>query len=120
MNYAQLRAFHAVAVTGSFTSAARQLHVSQPAVTMQVKALEEAHGAELFRRRGRRVERTDLGDALLARTARLFGVEEEIEEMLGAAAGLGGGRLRVGADAPYHVMALLAAFRQRWPEVAIS
>jgi aminoethylphosphonate catabolism LysR family transcriptional regulator len=120
MSHSQLRAFHAVAIAGSFTAAARQLHVTQPAVTMQVKALEEEHGAELFRRRGRKIERTDLGDALFARTTRLFGLEEEIEEMLRAARGLGGGRLRAGADAPYHVISLLAAFRAKHPDVTVS
>ena len=61
MNQAQLRAFHAVALAGSFTAAAKRIHVSQPAVTMAVKALEETYGVELFRRRGRGVERTELG-----------------------------------------------------------
>jgi LysR family transcriptional regulator, low CO2-responsive transcriptional regulator len=120
MNHAQLRAFHAVASTGSFTAAAERLRVSQPAVTMQVKALEEAHGVELFRRRGRRVEQTDLGQALADLTRRLFGIEEEVEELLGAARKLRRGRLRVGADAPYHVIGLLAAFRESYPDLTIS
>ena len=120
MNHAQLRAFHAVASTGSFTAAAARLHVSQPAVTMQVKALEEAFGVELFRRRGRRVERTELGQDLVDLTSRLFGLEEEAEELLGAARKLRHGRLRVGADAPYHVIGLLAAFHERYPELKIS
>ena len=87
---------------------------------MAVKALEDAYGVELFRRRGRRVERTELGDALLDVTTRLFGMEEAAEELLGGARGLRSGRLRVGADAPYHVMALLAAFHDRHPGVGIS
>lgn len=47
----QLRAFHAVARHQGFTAAARALHISQPAVTAQVKALEADHGVELFVRR---------------------------------------------------------------------
>lgn len=120
MNQAQLRAFHAVALTGSFTAGAKRLHVSQPAVTMAVKALEETYGVELFRRRGRGVERTELGNELVNLTTRLFGTEEAAEELLGGARGLRTGRLRVGADAPYHVMALLAAFHDKHPGVAIS
>jgi aminoethylphosphonate catabolism LysR family transcriptional regulator len=120
MNHAQLRAFHAVALTGSFTAAAKRLRVSQPAVTMQVRALEDAYGVELFQRRGRNIERTDLGSALVDLTTRMFGTEEEAAELLGAARALRKGRLRVGADAPYHVMALLAAFRGRHPGVTIS
>src|SRR5262245_48364244 len=112
MNHAQLRAFHAVALTGSFTAAARRLRVSQPAVTMQVKALEDAYGVELFRRRGRTIERTELANELWDLTTRIFGTEEAAEELLGAARALRKGRLRIGADAPYHVMELLAAFRE--------
>jgi aminoethylphosphonate catabolism LysR family transcriptional regulator len=66
------------------------------------------------------VERTELGGELLDVTTRLFGDEEAAEELLGGARGLRRGRLRVGADAPYHVMALLAAFHDRHPGVAIS
>ncbi len=58
MNHAQLRAFHAVATEGSFTKAARALSVSQPAVTIQVKALEETYGVELLHRRGHHVSLT--------------------------------------------------------------
>ena len=65
MNHAQIRAFHAVATEGSFTKAARALHVSQPAVTIQVKALEETFGVDLLNRRGQQVTLTELGISLL-------------------------------------------------------
>ena len=120
MNHRQLRAFHAVARAGSFTGGAALLGVSQPAVTMQVKALEEAYGASLFDRRGRRAAPTELGIALMDVTRRLFSLEEEARELLDAARGLRRGRLRIGADAPVHVMALMARFRRRYPEVHVS
>jgi len=120
MNASQLRAFHAVALAGTFIAAAKRLHVSQPAVTMQVKALEDAYGVELFRRGGRGVELTELGERLKDLTTQMFGTEEAAAELLGAARALRRGRLRVGADAPYHVMALLAAFHQKHPGVTIS
>ncbi|MFO0589189.1 MAG: LysR substrate-binding domain-containing protein [Polyangiaceae bacterium] len=120
MNQAHLRAFHEVAKVGSFTAAARRLHVSQPAVTMAVKALEQTYGVELFLRRGRGVLRTELGDELYNVTTTLFGTEEAAEELLAGARGLRQGRLRVGADAPYHVMGVLAAFHERHPGVGIS
>ncbi len=52
LSYAQLRAFNAVAKEGSFSSAARRLGLSQPAITAQVKALEQSYGVLLFERRG--------------------------------------------------------------------
>lgn len=60
MNLAQLRAFHAVAREGSFTTAAHALSVTQPTVSSQVKALEDSYGIRLFDRRGRQVVPTGL------------------------------------------------------------
>ena len=71
MNHAQLRAFHAVASEGSFTRAAAALHVTQPTLSGQVKALEESFGVRLFDRRGRKVMPTELGRELLDLTRRL-------------------------------------------------
>jgi LysR family transcriptional regulator, low CO2-responsive transcriptional regulator len=120
MNHAQLRAFHAVAAAGSFTKAADALHVTQPTLSAQVKALEESHGVELFERHGRGIAATDLGRRLLEITRRYFNLEDEAEELLAATRGLTRGHLRVGADAPYHVMEALAAFNRRYPKLTLS
>src|SRR3546814_13600073 len=80
MNQVQLRAFHAVATEGSFTKAARALRVTQPTISSQVKALEEAYGVRLFDRRGRAVITTPQGRALLAVTGRMFSLEAERSE----------------------------------------
>ncbi|HEX3063922.1 MAG TPA: LysR family transcriptional regulator, partial [Dongiaceae bacterium] len=88
MNHSQLRAFHAVASEGSFTKAANTLHVTQPTLSGQVKALEEIYGVKLFDRRGRRVAPTALGQELLVLTRRLFSLEAETEHLLSAAQGL--------------------------------
>jgi aminoethylphosphonate catabolism LysR family transcriptional regulator len=120
MNYAQLRAFHAVASAGSFTRAAQALHVTQPTLSAQVKELEASYGVRLFDRRGRRIEPTELGRSLLDVTRRLFSLETEAEQLLAATRGLKRGHLRVGADAPYHVMPALAAFGQKYPGVRLS
>jgi len=120
MNHAQLRAFHAVASEGSFTRAAAALHVTQPTLSGQVKALEEGFGVRLFDRRGRKVAPTELGRELLALTRRLFALEAEAEQLLSAARGLSKGHLRIGADAPYHVTAALAAFTRKYPGIQLS
>jgi aminoethylphosphonate catabolism LysR family transcriptional regulator len=120
INHAQLRAFHAVAEAGGFTRAAAALHVSQPTLSAQVGALEAAYGVRLLERRGRKVTPTELGRTLLELTRRLFALETEAEQLLAATRGLRSGHLRVGADAPYHVITALAAFGRRYPGVRLS
>ena len=120
MNHAQLRAFHAVASEGSFTRAAQRLNVTQPTLSGQVKALEELYGVTLFDRRGRRVQPTDLGLGLLEITRHLFNLEAEADQILAAAKGLRRGHLRIGADAPIHVISALAAFARRYPGIRLS
>jgi aminoethylphosphonate catabolism LysR family transcriptional regulator len=118
--HAQLRAFHAVATEGSFTRAARALGVSQPAISMQVRALEDAYRVELLARGNKGVAPTALGVELLALTQRIFAVEEQASELLGAAGALLRGRIRIGADAPFVVVPLLAAYRARHPEMELD
>ncbi|MDI1286838.1 MAG: LysR substrate-binding domain-containing protein [Reyranella sp.] len=120
MRYTQLRSFHAVAQRMSFTAAARELGVSQPTMTTQVKSLEEEFGVELFVRRGRRIELTETGDGLLDITRRLFSDEKEAADYLNETRGLKTGHLRVGAVGPYHVTDMLAAFNARYPGIYVS
>ncbi len=72
VSHAQLKAFHAVAVHGSFTKAAERLFLTQPAISDQVRKLEERFGVLLFHRNKRSVRLTDLGERLLGITQRLF------------------------------------------------
>ncbi len=120
MNHAQLRAFHAVAEAGGFTRAAERIHVTQPTLSGQVAALEARYGVKLFERRGRGIELTDLGAGLREVTRRLFAQEAEAEQLLASAQGLTSGLLRVGADAPYQVIPLLARFNRRHPGIRLS
>jgi aminoethylphosphonate catabolism LysR family transcriptional regulator len=118
-SHLQLKAFHAVAIARSFTEAARVLGVSQPAVSMQVRSLEEAYGVELIQR-GRQIEPTELGRALLESVSPMLALEAEAAEILGRASGLLRGHLRVGADTPFLVLPILAAFRAAHPAVTVS
>jgi aminoethylphosphonate catabolism LysR family transcriptional regulator len=120
MRHTELRSFHQVAVTGSFTAAAHALSVSQPTVTAQVKALETAYGVELFLRRHRRVELTPTGRTLLEMTRRLFEQEKEAAEFLAESRGLRRGELRVGAVGPSQVTDMLLAFHRRHPQIAVA
>ncbi len=120
MRLTQLRSFHAVAVTGSFTRAAERLHVSQPTVTTQVKLLEEHYRVELFHRAGRRVRLTELGERLLRVSQQIFSLESDAVQMLTDSGELRSGHLRVAAVGPHHVTKMLVAFNARYPGIKIS
>jgi aminoethylphosphonate catabolism LysR family transcriptional regulator len=120
MNYAQLRAFHAVTREGSFTRAARALRVTQPTLSAQVKTLEEAYGVRLLDRRGQGVVPTELGRSLFELTARLFAIEEDAAALLADTRALARGHIKVGADGPYHAVPIMAAFKRRYDGIRIT
>jgi aminoethylphosphonate catabolism LysR family transcriptional regulator len=113
MSLTGLKAFHLVAQAGSFTKAARAGHVSQPTISAQVRALEDARGARLFDRHGRTVSLTPLGHRLVEITTRLFAAEEEADALLSGARTLVTGHLRIAADSASHAMPLLAELKRR-------
>jgi aminoethylphosphonate catabolism LysR family transcriptional regulator len=120
MNFTQLRAFHAVASEGGFTRGARRIGISQPAVTVQVRTLEQRYGVALFRRLGQRIELTEFGRELWQRTRRAFAELDDLEELLTSAGELRVGRLEIGADGPFSVMDLVASFIGRYPGVRVA
>jgi aminoethylphosphonate catabolism LysR family transcriptional regulator len=120
MTPTQLRAFHAVASTGSFTAAARALHTSQPPITTHVRELEERYGVELFHRHGRGAELTSVGRKLLAITQRVIANHEEAVELLQDAGRLKSGHLHLGVIAPFGITALLARFREVYPQILVT
>jgi len=115
----QLRLFEAVARHQSYTTAAAEVHLSQPAVSIQVKRLEEQLGMPLFEKIGRRIFLTAAGRELFAACSEIFGrlerVEATLEEMRGEVAG----PLRVGVvtTAKYVLPHLLGEFLRRYPKV---
>ena len=120
INHAHLRAFNAVATHGSYTRAAEVLHLSQPTLSAHVKDLEERYSVKLFERRGRGVVLTGFGQSVLDISQRLFRIETEVEELLISARELVTGQLRVGADSPYHIIPIMAAFQGRYPGIQLS
>ncbi len=119
MRYAQLKAFHAVALDGSFSRAAARLHLTQPAISDHVKKLEETHGVQLFQRGARAITLTEMGRKLFAITERQFEAEAEALDLLSKARTLEAGQLTIGADAAIHVLPQVARFRARYPAIAI-
>lgn len=114
MHQRSLAAFHAVARAGGFTAAAKLLNVGQPTVSTHVRALEDHFKVELFHRRGRTVELTEIGQLLMTITRGMFGHEEEAISLLRAAQALEFGSLKVGAIRPSDVMEIAAELRARY------
>lgn len=120
VSHAQLKAFHAVAVHGSFTKAAERLFLTQPAISDQVRKLEERFGVLLFHRNKRSVRLTDLGERLLSITQRLFVIEAEAQELLHDSRALQTGSLILAVDAPVHVLPQIARFCERYPGISVK
>lgn len=118
----QLYAFAALARRGSFTLAAKDLFLTQSAVSHAIKALEEDVGCRLLDRVGRRVMLTQAGEQFLRHTEKILGEMELARAGLETLTKWGQGRLRVGASttACQHILpAVLREFRQSYPKCVI-
>lgn len=120
MRYTQLRAFDAVAREGGFSRAAERLSLTQPALTIQVRALEDAFAVKLFQRGGGKATLTGPGHELFRLTRELFAVEGRIHDYLSASKELETGEIRLSVDGPHLAMGLIAAFRERYPGVQMA
>src|SRR5690348_8803498 len=118
----QLRVFAAVARNLSFTRAAREMHLTQPAVSQQVKLLEQEIGLPLFEQIGRKVHLAPAGAELLRYAGQVLELLREAGEALAAIRGLRRGVLKVGAviTAKYFTPSLLSSFRSDYPEMTIK
>ena len=123
LNLNQLRVFEAVARTGSFTRAAEELSVTQPAVTVQIRHLEHECGIALFDRVRRRARLTQAGQGLFAYAQRMFALADEASRLLDLMRGLGAGRLRLISGrtaAAYYLPTLIGSFRQAYPAIELQ
>jgi LysR family transcriptional regulator, low CO2-responsive transcriptional regulator len=118
----QLQVFEAAARLGGYTRAAETLHLSQPAVSMQIRQLEEQAGMPLFDQIGKKVHLTDAGRTLYKHAqsilAQVHEAQLEFEEMRGMRRGQL--NITIASTANYFAPRLLAAFCQRHPEVKVS
>lgn len=116
----QLEYLVAVADTGQFVEAARQCGVSQPALSKQIREVEELLGAELFERSRPRVLLTRTGEEVVGRARRVLTEARELVEVASALARSRQGTVRLGVIptiAPYGLPGLLAKLRARYPQV---
>ncbi|MBT1157087.1 LysR family transcriptional regulator [Aminobacter anthyllidis] len=120
MRYVQLRAFHYVAICGGFSRAAETLFLTQPAISDQVRKLEEEYDVLLFNRHKKQVTPTVAGQQLLEITRRMFDTEQQALELLSESRALRSGTLRIVADAAHHLLHILGQFRQKYPGIQVS
>lgn len=102
IRYAQIKAFHHVALHGGFSVAAEALGLSQPALSEQVRRLEVRYDLLLFRRQSRRVELTNRGRDLFQLSGRFFENEGAIASFLDGASARLRGSLRIMVDSTAH------------------
>ncbi|MCX4818797.1 LysR family transcriptional regulator [Streptomyces sp. NBC_01142] len=118
-----LRVLRAVAATGSFSAAARELGCTQPAVSQQMKALETSAGTPLLIRTGREMRLTQAGEALVRHAAGILAGLTAAEEEIAAIAGLRAGRVRLvsfPSGSSTLVPTALAALRAAHPGTRVS
>jgi DNA-binding transcriptional LysR family regulator len=123
MNLNHLSLFRAVAEAGGFSRAAENIHVSQPAISMQVGELETQLGLTLFHRLPRGVKLTATGQLLLGYAQRLGSLVTEAERAMAEVKGLSRGRLAIGASTTigvYLLPSLLGEYRRRHPGIDLQ
>ena len=117
----QLRVFSAVARHLSFGKAAEELHLTPPAISMQIKELEVQVGLPLFDRSGRSVVLTVTGEYLLVYVRKILATLKDAEDAVARLSGLQTGRLTIGmvSTAKYFVPRLMARFRAEHPGIEV-
>jgi DNA-binding transcriptional LysR family regulator len=123
LNLNQLRVFYHAAKNLNYTVAARELFITQPAVTAQMKAFEEACNLKLFRKKGRNLILTDEGLALFGYAEKIFKHEKEIENAIAEMHELKRGVLSLGttkAYARYFMPLMLSNFHESYPDIKIQ
>lgn len=119
----QLLAFKALAQTGSFTQAAKQLNLTQSAVSHSIKALEDDLGCSLINRLGRKIHLTQAGETFLTSAERMVKQMQNVRVELEGLGKWGVGRLRIGAGTTacqYILPTVIREFRETFPDCQLS
>ncbi|MGE5508293.1 MAG: selenium metabolism-associated LysR family transcriptional regulator [Chitinophagales bacterium] len=122
-NFRQLEAFVAVVEKRNFTRAAKALFISQPAVSFQIRALEESLGAQLLERQGRQIRLTPAGEVVFQEAKNILAAQERMHEALASLNSLDTGRVVVGASTipgEYVLPRLAGEFKNRYPGIQIA
>lgn len=123
LNFHQLHIFYTVAEKGSFSMAAQALHMTQPAVTMQVQSLEDYFGTKLFQRSTKKIELTEAGRTLLPFAKRSIDLIKDTDIAMSKFTHMLEGRLQLGASltiGEYILPRLLGPFCKEYPSISVS
>lgn len=122
LTFRQIQVFAAVARHQSFTRAGHELHLSQPAVSMQIKLMEEQVGLPLFEQLGRKIYLTEAGHELARYSTAIAQQLDEAAQVINDLKGLAGGHLHiaVATTGAYIAPYLLAAFARLHPQLKVS
>ncbi len=123
MNFNQLRIFYSVAKNSSVTLAAKELFLTQPAVSIQIHLLEEDNNVKLFNRSGKGITITEEGRLLLSYAERVFNLSDEMEEALRQMKSLDRGKLKIGSSrtiGSYYLPQLFEIFKLKYPHIEIQ
>ncbi|SEM76090.1 selenium metabolism-associated LysR family transcriptional regulator [Paenibacillus sp. OV219] len=123
LNFHQLHIFFTVAERGSFSAAAQALHMTQPAVTMQIQSLEDYFGTKLLQRSTKRIELTEAGRALMPYARQSIELIRDTDVQMSKFTKQLKGRLQLGASltiGEYILPRLLGPFGAEYPHIAIS
>ncbi|MFD0680452.1 MULTISPECIES: selenium metabolism-associated LysR family transcriptional regulator [unclassified Paenibacillus] len=123
LNFHQLHIFYTVAEKGSFSHAAQALHMTQPAVTMQVQSLEDYFGTKLFHRSTKKIELSEAGRSLLPYAKRSIELMKETDISMSKFTHMLEGRLHLGASmtvGEYILPRLLGPFGKEYPNISVS
>lgn len=123
MELRHLQSFVSVVERGSLSAASKRLHISQPALSQQVQALEQEFGEPLLHRRPRGIEPTAAGELLLAHARALLAQAERLRSEFQGRRELEGGRASFGVIptiAPYLLPQILGPFRKAHPGIVVS
>lgn len=119
-NITQLKALDALERERNFSRAADSIGISQPAISAQIKKLQESYDAKLLKRWGRQVEFSKLGMEMALKARKLVGLLNDFKSSLQAAADLGTGYLDIGLSCHYFVTDMLAVFMERYPGIQLK
>ncbi len=119
----KLRVFCAVAETKSFSKASEVIHLTQPAVSLQIQAMEELYETRLFDRSGNSINLTPAGEILYKRAKEILALYAEAQQNISEITGAIKGSLSIGASSTignYLLPHIISAFKKKVPQVNIS